>query len=307
MRILITGGRGMVGRNFIDHAEAGEHEILAPSSGDLDLRDFAAVSAWFAKHAPDVVVHAAGRVGGIQANIREPVAFLTENLDMGRNVVMAAREAGVKRVLNLGSSCMYPRNARNPLSEDKVLTGELEPTNEGYALAKILVARLCDYIVREDASLQYKTLVPCNLYGRHDKFDPKHSHLVPAIIHKIHEANKNGSNEVEVWGTGNVRREFMYAGDLADCMWRALKHFDTLPPLMNVGLGADLSILDYYNAVARVVGYSGGFVHDLTKPEGMAQKLVRIDRLEEWGWRATTTLDEGIAQTYEFYRQGLQA
>lgn len=306
MRILITGGRGMVGRNFIDHAEAAEHEILAPSSRDLDLRDFGAVNAWFAKNAPDVVVHAAGRVGGIQANIREPVAFLTENLDMGRNVVMAAREAGVRRLLNLGSSCMYPRNAPNPLSEDQVLTGELEPTNEGYALAKILVARLCDYVVREDASFQYKTLVPCNLYGRYDKFDPRHSHLVPAIIHKIYEAKKNGSDEVEVWGTGNVRREFMYAGDLADCMWRALKHFDTLPSLMNVGLGKDLSILDYYYAVARVVGYSGGFVHDLNKPEGMAQKLVSIDKLEEWGWRSTTSLDEGIAQTYEFYRQGLQ-
>lgn len=306
MRIFLTGGRGMVGRNFIDHSQAAEHEILAPSSRDLDLRDFGSVSAWFKKHSPDVVVHAAGRVGGIQANIREPVAFLTENLDMGRNVVMAAREAGVKRLLNLGSSCMYPRNAPNPLSEDQVLTGELEPTNEGYALAKILVARLCDYVVREDASFQYKTLVPCNLYGRYDKFDPKHSHLLPAIIHKIHEAKKNGSDEVEVWGTGNVRREFMYAGDLADCMWRALKHFDTLPFLMNVGLGRDLSILGYYYAVARVVGYSGGFVHDLTKPEGMAQKLVSIDRLEEWGWRSTTTLDEGIAQTYEFYMQGLQ-
>ena len=257
--------------------------------------------------APDVVVHAAGRVGGIQANIREPVAFLTENLDMGRNIVMAARASGVKRLLNLGSSCMYPRNAPNPLFEDSVLTGELEPTNEGYALAKILVARLCDYVVREDASFQYKTLVPCNLYGRHDKFDPKHSHLVPAIIHKIHEAKKNGSTEVEVWGTGNARREFMFASDLADCMWRALEHFDSLPPLMNVGLGADLSILDYYHAVARVVGYSGGFVHDLTKPEGMAQKLVSIRRLEKWGWRATTTLDDGIAQTYQFYTQGLQA
>lgn len=307
MRILITGGRGMVGRNFTDHPEAAKHDILAPTSRDLDLLDFTAVSSWFAKNSPDVVVHAAGRVGGIQANIREPVAFLTENLDMGRNIVMAARGAGVKRLLNLGSSCMYPRNAPNPLIEDSVLTGELEPTNEGYALAKILVARLCDYVAREDASFQYKTLVPCNLYGRHDKFDPKHSHLVPAIIHKIHEAKKNGSNEVEVWGTGNARREFMFASDLADCMWRALGHFDSLPPLMNVGLGADLSILDYYHAVARVVGYSGGFVHDLTKPEGMAQKLVSISKLEEWGWRATTTLDDGIAQTYQFYTQGLHA
>jgi GDP-L-fucose synthase len=246
-------------------------------------------------------------VGGIQANMREPVAFLTENLDMGRNVVLAARSAGVKRLLNLGSSCMYPRNAPNPLAEQTVLTGELEPTNEGYALAKIMVARLCDYIGREDASLQYRTLIPCNLYGRHDKFDPKHSHLVPAVIHKIHQAKVDGRDTVDIWGSGKVRREFMYSGDLADCMWRALDQFDTLPAYLNVGLGKDLSILDYYHAVARIIGFEGSFVHDLTKPEGMAQKLVDTQRLESWGWRATTSLESGIAQTYQFYLEGLQA
>lgn len=307
MRIFLTGGRGMVGRNFTEHAAAAQHEILAPTSSELDLLDASAVSSWVAEHKPDVVVHAAGRVGGIQANMREPVAFLTENLDMGRNVVMAARSAGVKRLLNLGSSCMYPRNAPNPLAEQTVLTGELEPTNEGYALAKIMVARLCDYIGREDASLQYRTLIPCNLYGRHDKFDPKHSHLVPAVIHKIHQAKVDGRDTVDIWGSGKVRREFMYSGDLADCMWRALDQFDTLPAYLNVGLGKDLSILDYYYAVARIIGFEGSFVHDLTKPEGMAQKLVDTRRLENWGWRATTSLESGIAQTYQFYLEGLQA
>lgn len=307
MRIFLTGGRGMVGRNFTEHAAAAQHEILAPTSSELDLLDASTVSAWVAEHKPDVVVHAAGRVGGIQANMREPVAFLTENLDMGRNVLLAARAAGVKRLLNLGSSCMYPRNAPNPLAEQTVLTGELEPTNEGYALAKIMVARLCDYIGREDASLQYRTLIPCNLYGRHDKFDPKHSHLVPAVIHKIHQAKVEGRDTVDIWGSGKVRREFMYSGDLADCMWRALDQFDTLPAYLNVGLGKDLSILDYYHAVARIIGFEGSFVHDLTKPEGMAQKLVDTQRLESWGWRATTSLESGIAQTYQFYLEGLQA
>ena len=297
----------MVGRNFAEHAAAAGHEILAPTSDELNLLDPLAVSKWVQGHKPDVVVHAAGRVGGIQANMREPVAFLTENLDMGRNVVLAARHAGVKRLLNLGSSCMYPRNAPNPLAEQTVLTGELEPTNEGYALAKIMVARLCDYIGREDASFQYRTLIPCNLYGRHDKFDPKHSHLVPAVIHKIHQAKVNGSKDVDIWGSGKVRREFMFAGDLADCMWRALDHFETLPAYLNVGLGTDLSILDYYNAVARIVGFEGNFVHDLTKPEGMAQKLVDISRLEAWGWRATTSLESGIAQTYQSYLEVFQA
>jgi len=307
MRIFLTGGRGMVGRNFAEHAAGAEHEILAPTSAELDLLDFRAVNKWLEQHTPDVVVHTAGRVGGIQANMRDPVAFLVENLDMGRNVVLAARQVGVKRLLNLGSSCMYPRNAPNPLSEEAVLTGELEPTNEGYALAKITVARLCDYIGREDSSMHYRTLIPCNLYGRHDKFDPKHSHLVPAVIHKIHQAKVNGLDEVDIWGSGKVRREFMYAGDLADCMWRALDYFDSLPAYLNVGLGSDLSILDYYQTVARIVGFEGKFVHDLTKPEGMSQKLVNTARLEAWGWRATTSLESGIAQTYQFYLEGLRA
>ena len=297
----------MVGRNFAEHSAAARHDILAPSSDELNLLDFSALSIWMKKHMPDVVIHAAGRVGGIQANIREPVAFLIENWDLGRNVVLAAREAGVKCLLNLGSSCMFPRNAPNPLIEDSVLTGELEPTNEGYALAKIAVARLCDYIGKEDPALQYKTLIPCNLYGRHDKFDPKYSHLIPAVIHKIHQAKVNNDAEVEVWGTGNVRREFMYAGDLADCMWQAIHRFESLPNYLNVGLGEDKSILDYYRAVARIVGFTGTFVHDLSKPEGMAQKLVSTKRLDTWGWRASTTLDEGIARTYDFYLRGLKA
>lgn len=307
MRIFLTGGRGMVGRNFLEHAAAAGHEVLAPSSAELDLRDFRAVEQWFTQHRPDFVVHAAGRVGGIQANIREPVAFLLENLDMGRNVVLAARRSGVKRLLNLGSSCMYPRNAPNPLTEDLVLTGELEPTNEGYALAKITVARLCDYIGKEDPAYQYKTLIPCNIYGRHDKFDPAHSHLVPAIIHKLHVAKQSGAREVDIWGSGNARREFMYAGDLADCMWRAIEQFETMPSSLNAGLGHDMSIKDYYEAAAKIVGYTGGFVHDLSKPEGMKQKLVSTEKLNAWGWRSKTSLDEGIALTYQYYVEELQA
>ena len=301
MRIMLTGGHGMVGRNFVEHPAARCHEILAPSRSELDLRDFNAVYRYIEKNAPDYVVHAAGRVGGIMANISEPVNFLIDNLDIGRNVVLASRKAGVKRLLNLGSSCMYPRNAPNPLREEMILTGGLEPTNEGYALAKIVVAKLCDYISREDASFQYKTLIPCNIYGRHDTFDPIHSHMIPAAIRKIHEAKLRGAAEVQIWGSGNARREFMYAGDLADCMWRAVERFDTLPPLLNVGVGTDLTVLDYYKAIAHVVGYAGTFVCDITKPEGMMQKLVSVEKLKQWGWSPTTTLEEGLTKTYQFY------
>ncbi|WP_303784444.1 GDP-L-fucose synthase [Azovibrio restrictus] len=307
MRIFLTGGRGMVGRNFMEHPAASDYEIFAPTSSELDLRDYKEVCNFIWHTSPDIVVHAAGRVGGIQANMREPVSFLIENLDMGRNVILSARQAGIKKLLNLGSSCMYPRNAPNPLREEKILAGELEPTNEGYALAKIVTAKLCDYINRKDNCFQYKTLIPCNIYGRHDKFNPENSHMVPAAIHKIHQAKINGVNEVLVWGTGNARREFMYAGDLADCMWRAIENFETLPSVMNVGLGFDFSILDYYKTIAKVVGYTGTFVHDLTKPEGMVQKLVSTEKLEKWGWAASTTLEQGVTKTYQFYLERIRA
>lgn len=306
MKILLTGAGGMVGKNLLEHPEIAAFEVLAPRSTELDLRDFAVVHGYLDKHHPDMVIHAAGKVGGIQANMREPVGFLLENLDMGRNIVWASRQTGVKRLINLGSSCMYPRNHNEPMREELVLKGELEPTNEGYALAKVVTARLCEYITREDASFQYKTLIPCNLYGRHDKFDPAHSHLIPAIIRKVHQAKLSGVDQVEIWGEGTARREFMFAGDLADVLVRAIKEFDTLPTLMNVGLGQDHSINEYYQVAADVLGYSGGFIHDLTKPVGMARKLVNVERLQAWGWSAQHTLSSGIEKTYDFYLNGIE-
>ena len=179
--------------------------------------------------------------------------------------------------------------------------GPLESTNEGYALAKVVTARLCDYIMREDDRFQYKTLIPCNIYGRFDKFDPAHSHLVPAIIHKVHQAKQSGKKTVEIWGDGTARREFMYAADLADVIWRSISNFDTLPGYMNVGLGHDHAINDYYQAAAEVMGYTGGFVHDISKPVGMARKLVSVQRQKNWGWSARHELHDGIEKTYKYY------
>jgi GDP-L-fucose synthase len=299
--VLLTGGSGMVGRNVAEFPAAAGWKLVAPTSRELDLRDAQATADFVRKLKPDVVIHAAGRVGGIQANIAAPVDFLVTNLDLGRNIVMAARAAGVPRLLNLGSSCMYPREAANPLVETSVLHGELEPTNEGYALAKIAVARLCQYVMREQPALSYKTLIPCNLYGPHDKFDPKHSHLVPAIIHKVHVAKVQAQSEVEIWGDGTARREFMFAPDLADAIWRAVETFDTLPDMMNVGVGRDHSVNDYYRIAAQVIGWSGRFVHDTSKPAGMKQKLVSIERQAAWGWTPATSLEDGIRATYHHY------
>ena len=306
IKVLLTGASGMVGRNVQDHPEAAQHVWLTPSSADLNLLDFAAVKRYLADHRPDVVIHAAGRVGGIQANMREPVRFLVENLDMGRNLLLAAAETGVSRLINFGSTCMYPKDQQGSLSETDVLTGPLEPTNEGYALAKITVARLADYLCRENPDLHYKTLIPCNLYGPHDKFDPRWSHMIPAVIHKLHQAKVTGQKSVEIWGTGEARREFMYAGDLADAVFRAVANVDTLPAMMNIGLGHDYTVNEYYAVAAKIVGYQGGFHHDITKPTGMQRKLSNTTMSTQWGWKPRHTLEEGLAKTYQFYLNQLQ-
>lgn len=301
MKILLTGASGMVGRNLLEHPVASSHEWLTPGSNTLNLLDFKAVLSYVAEHKPDFIIHAAGKVGGIQANMREPVHFLVDNLDMGRNVLMAAAEVGVPRLLNFGSTCMYPKDHQGALAEDDVLSGSLEPTNEGYALAKITVAKLAEYLGRENPRLQYKTVIPCNLYGPHDKFDPRWSHMIPAVIHKLHQAKTHEETSVEIWGTGEARREFLFAGDLADAVFRAMERFDDMPSLMNIGLGHDYTVNEYYQIAAKVIGYSGGFHHDLTKPTGMQRKLSSTVKATAWGWQPAHTLERGLEKTYQYY------
>ena len=301
--ILLIGSGGMVGQNLLEHPSISSYDIISPRSNELDLRDFEKVEKYLLKYKPEMIIHAAGKVGGIQANLREPVNFLVDNLDMGRNIVMGAYKSGIKKLINIGSSCMYPANISEPLKEDMLMTGKLEETNEGYAIAKLATARLCEYVSREDSSFIYKTLIPCNLYGRFDKFKDDYSHLVAAIIHKIHQAKKDDANKVEVWGDGTVRREFMYAGDLADALILSINKFDELPQYMNIGLGVDITIDEYYKKVAKVIGYTGILTHDKTKPVGMMRKLVNTDRQTKLGWQPKTSPEVGLQKTYEFYLQ----
>lgn len=300
-KLLLLGAGGMVGRNLLEHPEISAFHILAPGRQELDLRDPVAVEDYFRTASPDVVIHAAGVVGGIQANIAEPVRFLVENVDIGRNVILGARSAGVKRLLNLGSSCMYPRAAVSPLTENLILTGALEPTNEGYALAKIYAARLCAYISAEDPEYQYKTLIPCNLFGRYDSFDQARSHLVPAVIEKIHRAKMRNEEHVEIWGDGTARREFLYAGDFADAVFHMLSRFELLPMLTNIGVGSDYSVKDYYEAVANVIGWTGDFTFDLQKPVGMQRKLVDVTVQNSLGWKPKTALKSGIEKAFQYF------
>jgi len=305
-KLLITGGSGMVGQNILNHPFAKSWEIFAPSSNELDLSNTLECEKYISKKMPNLIIHSAGKVGGIKANIAEPVEFLDKNIMIGRNVIMGARLAGVKNLINLASTCIYPRLAENPLNEELILKGELEPTNEGYAIAKIFSTRLCEYIRREDPIYQYKTLIPCNLYGLYDKFDPNKSHLVPAIIHKIHQAKISNKPSVEIWGDGNARREFMYSADLADAVFNAAKNMEILPNKINIGIGNDYTINEYYETIAEVLDWNGVFTHDLSKPVGMMRKLCDTSLQSNWGWKPKTSLKNGLRKTYQYYLETLK-
>ena len=291
----------MVGRNIVEYLASKNYGLLTPSSKELNLLDKKSVDTYFQTISPDCIIHCAGIVGGIQANMANPVKFLVENTQMALNIIMGAYEANIQQFINMSSSCMYPREASNPLSEELILKGELEPTNEGYAIAKITATRLCEYISQEDNHFHYKTVIPCNLYGRYDKFDPKHSHMLPAVLKKIHEAKENSQKTLDIWGDGEARREFMYAEDLADFIYYALKNFEKMPQNINVGLGHDYTINEYYEEIAEVIGYEGTFVHDLSKPVGMKQKLIDDTKLQTFGWQHKTSLKGGIQKIYEYY------
>ena len=301
MKILVTGASGMVGKNIVEHSGFSGYEVLSPSSRELNLLDPGSVKEYMEFAEADLVIHCAGKVGGIQANIDSPVEYLVENIDMGRNLVMAAHQAGVPRLLNMGSSCMYANNHDEAIPESSLLNGPLEPTNEGYALAKIVIARLCEYISR-DPAFHYKTAIPCNVYGRYDNFDPGSSHFLAAIIVKLDHAVKSGLDCVEIWGSGEARRELVFAEDLADFVYFATRQFDKLPALLNVGTGYDFSINEYYEIAAELLDYEGAFTHDLSRNEGMKRKLTDISKLNELGWKAATGIREGIAQTIQYYR-----
>ena len=299
--ILLTGGSGMVGSNIINHNFSQNYKILSPTSSDLNLLNYKDLEDYIKFNKPELVIHAAGIVGGIKANINYPVKFLVENMQMGLNILMASKTQKIKKFINFSSSCMYPKNARNPLLEDSILKGELESTNEGYALSKITSTRLCEYISREDSSFLYKTVIPCNLYGKYDDFSYENSHMIPGVIKKIHDAKNKNLEFVNIWGDGLARREFMYAADIADFIYYAVENFNKMPQNINVGLGLDYSIIEYYKIIADVIGYKGKFNHDMTKPTGMNRKLIDDKRLNEFGWSHQTSLETGIKETYKYF------
>ncbi|MEO8835310.1 MAG: GDP-L-fucose synthase [Caldimonas sp.] len=296
-RIFVAGHRGMVGSALVRRLEAGGYSsLLLRTRAELDLLDQCAVLEFVASARPDYIFIAAAVVGGIQANDTYRADFLHDNLVIQTNLIRAAHDAGVQRLMFLGSSCIYPRDCPQPIREDYLLTGPLESTNESYAIAKIAGLKLCEAF-NAQYGRRYLSVMPTNLYGPRDNYDLAASHVLPALIRKAHEARLRGDMELVVWGSGTPRREFLYVDDLADaCVF--LMEADVEPVLINIGVGDDLTIAELAETVMRIVGFRGGIRYDASRPDGTPRKLLDVSRLKGMGWRATTSLADGIAKTY---------
>jgi len=310
-KIFVAGSRGLVGSAIVRRLRAGGYtQLLLPEIGELDLTDQTAVQAFFAREKPDYVILAAAKVGGIQANNTYPAEFIYLNLMIQNNVVHAAWQAGVKRLLFLGSSCIYPKLAPQPLREEYLLTGPLEPTNEPYAIAKIAGIKLCEAYNRQYGT-QFVAVMPTNLYGPGDNFHPENSHVLPALIRRFHEAKLVGSEEVVVWGTGTPLREFLYVDDMADgCLFVLNLDRETLddhllsypkPCFVNLGTGVDVTIRELAGTICDVVGFRGRLAFDPSKPDGTPRKLQDVSRMQALGWQARVPLHEGIERTYRWF------
>ena len=296
-KIYVAGHRGMVGSAIVRALRArGYDNIVTRTSAEVDLRDQAAVGAFFRKETPDYVFLAAAKVGGILANDTYRGAFLYDNLMIEANVIEAARQAGVTKLLFLGSSCIYPKLAPQPLREDALLTGELEATNEPYAIAKIAGIKLCD-AYRAQYGCNYISAMPTNLYGPNDNYDLKTSHVLPALLRKFHVAVAEGADSVELWGSGTPRREFLHVDDLAEACLFLMDHFDE-PGFVNVGTGVDLEIRELAEMIGEVTGFGGELRFDRSKPDGTPRKLMDVSKMRNLGWAAKIGLREGIEQVY---------
>jgi GDP-L-fucose synthase len=301
-KIFVAGHRGLVGSALIRKLkQQGFCNLLTRDHSQLDLRHEAGVDLLFAEEKPNIVILAAARVGGIKANADLPVEFLLENLQMQNNVIRSAHKAGVGKLLFLGSSCIYPKYAQQPIPETALLSGPLEPTNESYAIAKIAGIKLCQAYARQYGA-NFISLMPTNLYGSGDNFDLLSSHVLPALLRKAHEAKKRGDREMIVWGSGKPRREFLHVDDLADACLFLLEKYDS-PEIINVGCGEDISIRELAELICEIVGFKGDLAWDASKPDGTPRKLLDVSRLHALGWRPTIALRDGIARTYEWFLQ----
>jgi GDP-L-fucose synthase len=300
--IFIAGHRGLVGSAILRRLGAdGFNRLLTRTRAELDLTNREAVEDFFTREKPAIVIVAAAKVGGIKANAEQPVEFLLENLQIQNNLIRAAHESGARKLLFLGSSCIYPKHAPQPIPESALLGGPLEPTNEAYAIAKIAGIVLCQSYAREYGA-NFISAMPTNLYGPNDNFDLQTSHVLAALLRKAHEAKMSGQPELVVWGSGKPRREFLHVDDLASACVFLLENYDS-PEIINIGSGSDLTIRELAELICEVVGFDGGLKFDVTKPDGTPRKLLDISKIESLGWKPTIALREGIARTYEWFKK----
>ncbi|MGA2291166.1 GDP-L-fucose synthase family protein [Bradyrhizobium sp.] len=297
--IYVAGHGGMVGAALVRRLQRENVELLTLSRSEVDLRDQSAVNRWFADKRPRVVFLAAAKVGGIVANNTLRGEFIYDNLIIAANVIHAAHVSGTEKLMFLGSSCIYPKLAPQPLREDAILTGPLEPTNEPYAVAKIAGIKMVE-AYRSQYACDFINVMPTNLYGPGDNYHPEYSHVVAALIRRFHEAKASGAANVAVWGTGTPRREFLYVDDMADACIHLMKHY-TGDELVNIGTGEDITIAEFARVVAAAVGYRGGISFDPSRPDGTPRKWLDVSRLARLGWRASTSLEEGIRLAYRAY------
>ncbi|MDF2529388.1 MAG: GDP-fucose synthetase [Gammaproteobacteria bacterium] len=314
-RIFVAGHRGLVGSAIVKNLKAkGYGDIIIKTRQELDLTCQAEVAAFFAKERPDYVFLAAAKVGGIYANNTYPADFIRENLSIQLNVIEASYQAEVKRLLFLGSSCIYPKQSPQPMKEEYLLTGPLEPTNRPYAIAKIAGIEQC-WAYNRQFKTQYLAVMPTNLYGPNDNYDLQNSHVLPALIRKVHEAKIRNEPKIVAWGTGKPRREFLYVDDMAEaCVflmnleqakYQSLLSSKDSPPLVNIGCGEDISIKDLLNSIQKVIGYNGEVIWDSEKPDGALQKLLDISRIKGLGWQPNVSLEQGIKLAYQSYLESL--
>jgi GDP-L-fucose synthase len=314
-KIYVAGHRGMVGSALVRRLkQVGYTNIITPTHSELDLKDQVAVQSFFRKEKPAQVYLAAAKVGGIHANNSFPAEFIYDNLMIEANIINASFLNNVKRLLFLGSSCIYPRLASQPMSEDALLSGQLEPTNEPYAIAKIAGIKLCESYNRQYGT-DYRSVMPTNLYGPGDNYHPENSHVIPALIRRFHEANRNHAPEVKIWGSGTPRREFLYVSDLAEACFFVMnlpksKYNQSIKPTLshlNVGFGTDVTIKELAEVISDVVGYSGSIKYDLDRPDGTPQKLLDCTVLNNLGWKAKTSLRDGLKLAYQDFVGSLGA
>ncbi|NIP98957.1 MAG: GDP-L-fucose synthase [Akkermansiaceae bacterium] len=306
MKVLVAGHRGMVGAALCRELHRrGGSEILTADRAQLDLRDQPSTFAWLEQMRPDAVIVAAAKVGGIHANATLPAEFIYDNLAIAANTIEASRRAGVERLLFLGSSCIYPRDAPQPIAESCLLSSPLERTNEAYAIAKIAGLELCRFY-REQYGLTYHSAMPTNLYGAGDNYHPENSHVIPGLIRRMHEAKVRGDAQVVIWGTGTPRREFLHVDDLARACLLLVAH-ENPPDWVNVGSGEDITILQLAERIAEVVGFSGSIATDPSKPDGTPRKILDVSLIKGLGWRPRVGLEEGLQDAYNDYLEGLDA